>query len=444
MKRLLLIMLGLLPVPSYSIPIGPDAFCNELPEAYICKNKSADCALCHSGPPSLNPYGSALGQEIQVDFSMELAAAIEATHALDSDGDGTANKEELTLGYHPGDAASKPIKDSEDTKYSHELALKRVYSTYCGIGLNYEKAMAFKKSKNQEEFLHRELDTCLETPYWKNNAIHRLADDKIRPLSTVGFGGDVVIGDYRFDYRLFSYVLTGNRDARELLTANYHVDAEGNKILGVIPRQEPPQLGERIVIAGGEPLEPGRRYGMITTQWFFANFTMFAELPRNTASQAYRAYLGLDLAKGEGLFPVPGEPRDVDNKNIDQPACAVCHSTLDPLAYSFANYIGIGIVDAFLFNTNGQYQSTKTPWEPYGVFMGQPVANLGEWVQMAIKSKEFKINLAEMFFEHAVGRLPGEEDREEFQQLYEKLPEDNYSANKLIHRLVKTIAFGGE
>jgi hypothetical protein len=50
--------------------------------------------------------------------------------------------------------------------------------------------------------------------------------------------------------------------------------------------------------------------------------------------------------------------------------------------------------------------------------------------------------MAEMFFEHALSREPGPGEQEAFLALWRSLPEDGYSANRLIHRLVDTRAFG--
>ena len=84
-----------------------------------------------------------------------------------------------------------------------------------------------------------------------------------------------------------------------------------------------------------------RRAGNLTTSWALSYFTMFTALPRNAASAAYRSYLGLDIAKQEGLYPVANEPRDYDQKGVTNAACAQCHATLDPLSYPFRNYNGL-------------------------------------------------------------------------------------------------------
>ena len=47
---------------------------------------------------------------------------------------------------------------------------------------------------------------------------------------------------------------------------------------------------------------PSKRAGMLTTRWNLVFNTMFTAMPRTTAAQIYRSYLGLDIAKSEGLY----------------------------------------------------------------------------------------------------------------------------------------------
>lgn len=42
---------------------------------------------------------------------------------------------------------------------------------------------------------------------------------------------------------------------------------------------------------------------MNTTQWLLVMNTMYSFLPRSTAAQAYRAYLGLDISERESELP---------------------------------------------------------------------------------------------------------------------------------------------
>ncbi len=418
-------------------------FCQKYAAAEACTNETVSCNVCHAGPPSLNEYGQDLKNNTQGEFNANLYEALEKIKDLDSDGDGVSNEEEIKFAGHPGNEEVKPAKDIE-LVYDREQAFRRMKVIFCGRPATYADMQALQAANDAKAFMHTSLDACLSSPYWTEEALHRIADKRIQPLSTIGFGGNVVIGDYRFDYRLFSYIMSGDRDVRELLSADYHIDANGNKIQGLVDREEAFQLGERIVIAGGQPLEVGRRAGMITTQWFLSNNTMFAPLPRNTASQAYRAYLGLDLAKGEGIQPVANEPRDVDNKNIAQPDCAVCHSTLDPLAYSFASYNGIEIGIGLLFgNPIGTYDESRTDWGADGVIFGKPVNDLLQWAEVARNSDAFKKNTVHMIFEHALSRDPLPHEAAEYKALWQGLAKDGYSVNKMIHRFVETTAFGG-
>jgi hypothetical protein len=240
-----------------------------------------------------------------------------------------------------------------------------------------------------------------------------------------------------YDYRLFAYILSEGRDARDLLLAQYHINEKGQKVEGPIPSHA---VKGKIVVGNGQPLQIERRYGMLTTQWFISLNTMFAEIPRNTAAQSYRAYLGLDIAKSEGLHPIEHEPADYDRKGVKQPACAFCHSTLDPLSYAFTPYAGIAVSGYEV----GTYMPDRTQYEGLGYIFGQPVADLGEWAQVAVESDAFKQNLAHMFFQFSIGHAPRtSQQRADFAALWQNLDRDGYAADRLLHRLVETLSFAG-
>ena len=81
--------------------------------------------------------------------------------------------------------------------------------------------------------------------------------------------------------------MSGNRDVRDLLLADYYVEASAN---------DSPSY-RRVNTLNGQNLEPSARRndqyaGLLIN-------TMFTPIPRTTAAQAYRAYLGLDIAKSE-------------------------------------------------------------------------------------------------------------------------------------------------
>ncbi|MEM9102672.1 MAG: DUF1585 domain-containing protein, partial [Pseudomonadota bacterium] len=428
-------------------------FCEKYPESVSCKNKRVGCDFCHTATPQLNAYGFSLFQALQSltpiytseQFDGRLPEGAKLIEQVDSDGDQETNLVEINQGTFPGDGESNGFLKEPDLVWNPKLAFKRIHVLFCGQSASYEDNKTFNTSIDKKAAVHSALTECLQSDFWRNEALHRLADKKIRPLNTVGIDGDIVLADYAWDYRLFSHILTDDRDARDLLLADYHINEDRDVVEGTISRQRAFSLQDPISIGTGQPLEPERRAGMITTQWFLVMNTMFADLPRNTAAQAYRAYLGLDIAKGEGLIPIAGEPRDVDNKNIDVPACAVCHSTLDPLAYAFSTYNGIEIEFSLIFgNPLGEYDDERQPWEAEGFLFGEPVINLMDWAQKAANSDEFKKNLVSLFYNYAIGRAPSGSELETFNTLWRALPQEGYSANQLIHRIVDTTAFGGE
>ena len=429
---------------SFATTTSTAIFCQKYPKAVGCENTATSCGICHAGPPSLNAYGEDIKANLVGPIDTNLLVALSKIEGLDSDEDGSLNLDEINFLGAPGNPQIEPKKDI-NLVFDEGIALKRIKSTYCGTTATYADMQKLKAATDPKAILHQELSTCLESAYWTKEALFRMADKKIQPLAATGFGGPVVIGDYRFDYRLFSYIMSGDRDVRELLSAQYHIDAAGNKIEGVVAREEPFSIGTRIVIAGGQPLAPARRAGMLTTQWYLSNFTMFAVLPRNTASQAYRAYLGLDIAKGEGLMPMANEPRDVDSKRVAQADCAACHSTLDPISYAFSAYRGIEVSIALATgNPIGTYNAARTPWEAQGQVLGKPVANLLEWAETARNSEAFQRNIAKMMFEQALSRGPLTHEAEDFEELWKGLPMEGYSVNKMLHRFIETTAFAGK
>jgi hypothetical protein len=438
-------------------PTGPRALCTTYPESATCKGKVPSCLVCHSSPPVLNVFGADVASALYADASYTfddesyealLPAALRSVEGNDPDADGTSTLEELTLGTLAGDPRSVPVSVPVPVgpanpafdvgRYDARFALRRVMNLYCGRPPSYEDMRSIENASDALAVVDEALGACLESSYWKHEGLHRLADKRIRPLEAVGYDGIIPLADYAWDYRLFSHILTGDRDARELLLADYHIDENGDVITGVLPPPPSSLLG-----TGGQPLVPERRAGMITTQWFLMIHTMFSALPRTTAAQAYRAYLGLDLSRSEGILPVVGEPRDVDQKGVQQAVCAACHSTLDPLSYAFSTYNGIGSIDEIYdFGTTGAYDPTRTPYGESAVLLGEEVSNLVSWANAAASSDAFAQNLARLFFAHALGREPIASEEDEFRAIWTTLPDDGYSANRLIRRIVFSNAFG--
>lgn len=489
---------------AHAKPEAPTVFCAALPEAATCAGRVPDCQFCHlsTAPVSWNSFGLAIQAALphQGTFAEELPDVLRALLRADSDGDGASNLDEVTKGTLPGSASSVPAAspmDGPDSEASsvgenpdfdvgnHDVAFayKRVSLLYCGHTPSYEDLQPFRDETvsvaARRKLLHERVDSCLTSEYWKKEGLMRLADDRIRPITNLGSDTKVIIsiplstlngnpklgssmGDYAYDYRLWSYALTDNRDARDLLLAQYFVkenpDGSWTTTEAIIPNVR------NDVTASGQLLQKPYRAGMLSTMWFITRNTMFAELPRTTAAAAYRAYLGADISKMQGLMPVAGEPDDIDDKGVDHPRCAVCHSTLDPLAYVYATYNGFefNLGDPFVladllisgnfknFSLFGIYNPNRpkqkmprwSPTEQQPYLLGKKVNSLREFAQVAAASDEFARNLANVFFAHALTREPDTADLNEFNTLWKSLPADNFSANKLIHRLVDTRAFG--
>jgi hypothetical protein len=109
----------------------------KLQKLYALDEKLAKCEMCHAatGEPdkgNLNAYGKAVrtakraaGNATGADKQALLETALRNVEAVDSDGDGATNGEELALGTWPGDAKSTPAKEALE-KYRKEHAAKAV------------------------------------------------------------------------------------------------------------------------------------------------------------------------------------------------------------------------------------------------------------------------------------------------------------------------------
>jgi hypothetical protein len=453
MRHVLWVGLAVVATAANAEPTGPRGFCAVYPDEPSCRGSVVACTQCHVAPPEVNAYGAAvwgalLGIDANFVYDRDLPAALAAVEGDDSDGDGVSNLEEIVLGTKPGDAQSvfvAPAVPSGEANPGYQVgnydalfALRRLSLSFCGRSPSYEERQSLLASTDPQAALHDALDGCLSSSYWLEEGLPRLADKRIRPLFAIGLEGVIPLADYQWDYRLFTHVLSGDRDARDLLLADYHIDANGNVVTGPIAG------GSNEV--GGQPVGAPQRAGMITTQWFLMIHTMFSELPRTTAAQAYRAYLGLDIARSEGLLPTPGEPLDIDNKGVDdQATCIYCHATLDPLSYAFAHYNGIGGSGG-----NGAFRAGRPSWEPNEVtarlfdieLTDTETRGVRGWAEVAVASDAFRRNLVAMFMTAALGRPPAPDEQDEAAALEDGLVLDNYRAEALLHRLIDTRAFG--
>ncbi len=483
-------------------PVAPEAFCERYPDAPLCVSGATSCTTCHTTAPARNIYGVQLESELapaaprplsDEDFLAGLDAALAAVEHLDADGDAADNLAELLAGsiltdptstpFGPNcDAAFSAVAASPDNRwntcaYDPAHAFRKVSLDVCGRSATLDEVAAFDAAADWQQALADALDRCLSTPYWRgvDGVLWSLANTKIRPSSSIKSGvdgGDIPLGDYYDDYNLFVYTQSEDRDAREVLTAQYFVERGADDVL--TPFVRTPSADFAVRGFGSTQLVPEeRRAGMLTTRWFLVANTMFTPIPRTTAAQAYRSYLGFDVAKLEGIVSVAGEPTDFDRKGVTDPTCAACHTTLDPLSYPFSRYDGLGggegaigpaaaqgrddIVNADgslnidyanyvpdrldRFITQEGAQIVETP--EAGVILGTPVADLVEWAEVAANSDAFARATVLDYWRLFMGEDPRPDELEQLEQLVEGFRTvDGYQIERMLHALIRTEAYG--
>lgn len=452
---------------AWAKPTGPSVFCQKYPTAPVCVGSQPACTYCHVAAPQRNAYGSALEAVLAPgaarplsdgDFSSALPAALAAVEAADTDGDGVSNLVELQRGTLPADARSFPMDlpcaggpnpQFNVCHYDFRYTYRKLLLDFCGFSPTYAMIKQFDALATDElkrTFLDQELDRCLASDFWrgKNGTLWRLAHPKIRPVGSLKAGedqGNIPLADYYDDYALFTWAHTDDHDVRDVLTANFYVARSGSN----------PTVYTQVQTLPTQAVDVAHRAGNMTSSWTLVYFVMFTALPRNAASQMYRAYLGLDIAKQEGLFSVANEPRDYDAKGVQAQACAACHATLDPLSYPYRNYNGLsGNQSSFARYVPNRLETffptaapliTQTPES--GAIFGQPVSSLTQWAQVAANSDAFLIATATDYWKLLVGHPPKPEENAEFVSLWRGLKDThNYRVRGLLHELIRTEAYG--
>ncbi len=443
-------------------PTGPGALCEALPAAEDCGSGLPNCDVCHTTPPARNSYGLQLGERLPEptsaqEFSGAIQPIILEVMPLDADGDGFDNETELRLGTNPGNDRSFPMETGCSGRsvnprwnvcgYDHDYVLKKVALDFCGYSPRYAEMQAFTRLDvtAKERIIEETFERCVDTPYWqgRDGVLWRMAHPKVRPLAAIKSGpqaGPVPLADYDDDYALFVYTQTDDRDVRDVITADYYVTLTGN----------PPTYTERMA-RPDQSLAPEYRVGMISSRWFFVINTMFTAVPRTAAAQAYRAYLGLDIAKSEGLIPPQGEALvDYDEKGITADGCAVCHTTLDPLTYPFTRYGGIEPPSSGLYDPMRMMRRDPAidganirdvPEEGY--LFGQRVESLVEWADLAANSDEFAKATVLEYWRLLMGASPTQAETSEFDALWQGLKgEHQYRVENMLKALIRTEAYG--
>ncbi len=464
-------------------PPAQTAFCVTYPDAPACTPGFVDCSTCHTVAPARNVYGAQL--EVMMlpgdarplsdqDFLTALPEALRAIENDDADGDGYSNLEEFVAGSNASVASDTPAGENACNAIDYRpsgldvcafdpvYVFKKIKIDFCGEAPSYAQMKEFGANPTTD-LLHTTLDECLKSEYWiaKDGVLWNMASSKIRPIQAIKAGdgaGPIPLADYDDDYNYFVYATSGQHDARELLTGDYFVERNDGETTTYTQWQRNPiqDVNERGYNSAQGVVKP-RRAGMLTHRWFLMSNTMFTGIPRTTAAQAYRAYLGFDISKLEGLDDVSGEPKDYDNKGVTRAECAVCHATLDPLTYPFSRYEGIGGGDGdlgenyipFSYNPSRMARFTgvdgayvaETP--EAGILLGQPVANLKEWAQVASASDPFAQSLVGDFWKLLLGEDPRPAELQQFEYVWRRfMDEHEYRVEPMLHDLVMTEAYG--
>jgi len=468
-------------------PLGSVEFCSVYADAPACTGGSVDCTTCHTVPPARNLYGAQVGLGYEAElmrpltdevFVNQLPDALSAIEGEDADGDGYSNLDELMAGSSPSDAADVPREQGgmcgESTTrpsglnvcaYDPIYVFKKVKLDFCGVQPTYNELTEFEEDPSTDR-LTEVLDECLASEFWvaRDGQVWNLANMKIRPVQAIKSGprdqGPIPLADYDDDYNFYVYTNTGDRDVREMLTGKYFVRRTESLGGPTVYEEYRATLAEEIQNRGynAQAVAGAFRAGMLTHRWNLMFFTMFTAIPRTNAAQAYRSYLGYDISKLEGLFEPTGELVDYDNKGVLREDCAVCHNTLDPLTYPFASYEGIGGGDErgvsvlpFSYNPNRLRRfepldgPTVTDTPTGGAILGQPVANLLEWAEVAANSDEFAQKVVLDYWRTIIGEEPRPTELVEFEGLWRGLMDENvhnYRVEQMLHALIKTEAYG--
>lgn len=497
-SSLLLVSILLAAECLFARPNAANLFCQAYPESPHCAGSAIACSFCHNSiPPSLNTFGGCIKKQMGLEgrsypeSKEDMYELIQSVSSMDCDFDGYSNAEEIIKGTLPGMKQSipedrgcgpGPISNRNNPyynvcEYDNKYVYRKIWFDFCGEPPSYDEYQAFQKLNDSEQKteLSKLLDSCLKSENWrgKDGVLWEIAHYKVRPVGSVKAGEDagiLPIVDYYADYHLFIYSQIDGNDAREQLLADYTVTRTGGNGSPVqYIKQSPSRLLD------GQVMQPERRVGLLTTFWNLGFYLNYTGIARVLVAQAFRAYLGIELDQMQALNAPPVEEslfRDYDQKGVERPECASCHSTLDPLAYPFRNYNGLTGTSAVLQGQNASglssvenlgdesnltplsyslprmdYFEQDTPgmseMPEVGYIFGQRVENLWEWAEVLVNSDQFAANTVLDYWRVLVGHDPRPDEQDEFKTLWRDFKtRHNYSVEAMLHDLIKTKAYG--
>lgn len=465
---------------AYAKPPAAKVFCEVYPSSALCSGGQTSCSTCHTTPPARNAYGRdvegalALGVQRPLSddaFARALPSALTAVDAYDADEDGVANGEEIRTGRAPYQAqgAANELCVSPDPsiglawdvcRYDVGYAYRKVMLDICGRSAT----LAEQASAKDRSAIHTAAATCLQSNFWRgrDGVVWNLANPKIKPVQSIKAGADagpVPLADYEDDYALFVYTQIDNHDARDVLRAKYFVSASTAlpTTYATFDRSPAEDAASRPGRNAAQTIDAPNRAGMITTRWFRIYNTMFTPVPRTTAAQAYRSYLGLDIALLQGLQDSEtAPPADYDRKGVSAEGCATCHRTLDPLSYPFSRYEAIdrdrlsgrpGYETQYRKDRMNRFVDTEgariLEVPEAGRIFGTPVQTLTEWAEVASASDAFARKVVLDYWRILVGGDPETTQSAVFDELVARFRGVHaYSVDKMIHDILDTEAYG--
>jgi len=205
--------------------------------------------------------------------------------------------------------------------------------------------------------------------------------------------------------RIARYIVLENRDYREMVTADYTIDPEGN----VVDVTDRPAAG------------------VLSTPHYMSAFS--GSFRRNWAGHFLAEWGGVQLE-------AVSLPPDVDEEDLapanllENPACKGCHG--DPVW-------GVDFVAGFAqcYEPDGTYRGGDCS----GTWLTEDGSGLGDLGTITATSKRFKAQTVNFFFDKLFGRHIAAQETDFYITAQAALEGTGYNAKMLIHHLVTSDAY---
>ncbi len=154
---------------------------------------------------------------------------------------------------------------------------------------------------------------------------------------------------------LIAYVIENDRPYSEILTANYTLASIKSARLFKATEQSNPtfkpvqNLGQSLIMGrftdfNSDSLTQIPHAGLLTSYAYLNKYpTTATNRNRARASATLKHFLGFDVEDSSARKISNDALSDSENPTMNNPACTVCHQTLDPIAGAFQNFGSQGI-----------------------------------------------------------------------------------------------------